>query len=345
MTEFFMLIGDEYECHPDIHRYCASNNIGKNNILAKMETGIGVITRGKNQGTCFSFADVGKERMLLEREKHKKPEDVLSNFTSKAIDFDIPNFTYNEELNVYEHQSKTVCVEILSINSKFTNSELRQKIDMLRKDKKYLVFFCDEWENKKSLVNSMIENHLGLNLKIGARACKVSEISSKDGRAFLKDNHLAGTGPSGKVYIGLTVEDMLVSVMSFSEARYNKTANWELLRYASLAGVTVQGGASKMMKFAKSKLPGIIVSYADQRYSVGNVYEKIGFNLNNLSPPCYWYIDSDGKRYHRSQFQKHKLANLLKDKFDPSKTEIRNMIDAGYSRVFDAGHLVYILPE
>ena len=47
------------------------------------------------------------------------------------------------------------------------------------------------------------------------------------------------------------------------------------------------------------------------------------------------------KRYHRFNFQKHKLKNIL-SKFDQNKTEWENMVENGYDRIWDCGNLIFV---
>ena len=42
-------------------------------------------------------------------------------------------------------------------------------------------------------------------------------------------------------------------------------------------------------------------------------------------------------------FQKHKLAALLGEQFDKNKSEAENMFSAGWRRIWDCGHLKFII--
>ena len=70
------------------------------------------------------------------------------------------------------------------------------------------------------------------------------------------------------------------------------------------------------------------------------MYENLGFKLKSISKPNYFYFRNDLKRYHRVTFQKHKLKNKL-NSFDPDKTEVENMTENGWRRIWDCGNLVY----
>ena len=81
-----------------------------------------------------------------------------------------------------------------------------------------------------------------------------------------------------------------------------------------------------------------IISFADIRWSDGNMYEKLGFNLIHKSLPNYWYIEGDA-RIHRFNFKKSSLKHL--PHYSDDKTEIEIMLEAGYDRIWDCGNLKY----
>lgn len=208
-------------------------------------------------------------------------------------------------------------------------------------DIKLLQINSHEWNNlhKQIIWKSIISNHLGASHKVHARKCKVVELASKQANDFLNANHLQGMDNS-KVKLGLVHDDTLVSVMTFSKPRFNKSYKWELVRFCNLLNHTVVGGASKLMKFFINKHnPTSLISYADVRYSNGNLYKQLGFKLVKHTTPSYVYIKSS-KIISRFGAQKHKLQQLL-EAYDANKTETQNMIDAGYRKLWDAGTLLY----
>jgi hypothetical protein len=84
-----------------------------------------------------------------------------------------------------------------------------------------------------------------------------------------------------------------------------------------------------------------VYSYADRRWSDGNLYYKLGFNLDGISPPDYFYI-FDKKRKHRWAFRKDVLKNKKDFIYDPAKTEYQNMLGNGFDRVWDCGSLRFV---
>ena len=195
---------------------------------------------------------------------------------------------------------------------------------------------------------SRIKNLLGIYDKVVyARKCEVLEIDSRTSIEFQNNNHIQG-GVHSSVNIGLYYKNELVSLMTFSKPRFDKKHEWELVRFCNKIGYHIPGGASKLLKhFEREYNPKSIVSYADRRWTMNSnntVYDKLGFKLNSISKPNYWYFkknDHELKLESRIKYQKHKLKSLL-EHFDSSKSEWENMNDNGYNRIFDCGNLVYI---
>lgn len=205
--------------------------------------------------------------------------------------------------------------------------------------------FENEWVQKQEIVKSRIKNMLGvIDEKIGARQCKVVEVDSKTARDFQEQNHIQGWARSS-VNLGLLFEDSIVSLMTFSKPRFDKKHEWELVRFCNRLNCCVSGGASKLLSyFEHAYHPKNIVSYADRRWTMNNgntVYDKLGFKLDHVSAPNYWYWkNKTGILESRLKYQKHRLEHLLPI-FDKSKTEQENMKLNGYNRIFDCGCLVY----
>jgi len=199
-----------------------------------------------------------------------------------------------------------------------------------------------EWQSivGKKIWKSVIKAKLGLSSNlIYARKTTIQTLSSSVARDFLNDNHLQGFAQAAE-HIGLFHNEQLVSVMSFGRARFRNNDDFEIIRAASLCDTHVVGGFSKLIAaFGKHKTCTLI-SYANRRWSNGNVYIKTNFSLVNTTSPCYYYWDGGDKIYHRSKFMKNKLEKLL-PKFDKNLTEIDNMYLNGFRRIWDCGTLVF----
>lgn len=202
--------------------------------------------------------------------------------------------------------------------------------------------FEDEWVHKNSIVKSFLKNKFGLiNNKIYARKCQIKEINNNDCEKFLFENHLQGNKKS-KIRLGLFYDEELVSVMTFSKEyrKGSKNKDYELDRFCNKLNTSIIGGASKLFNhFIKQYNPTKIITFADKRYSNGDLYFKLGFKHKYDSPPNYWYFKrADGIRYHRFNFRK---SNLIKEGYDSSKTEHEIMLERGFMRIYDCGNMKF----
>ena len=248
------------------------------------------------------------------------------------IDLLIPDFNLAIEYNgIYWH----------SHNKKESNQETMKhsnKHDLcLDRGYKLIQINEDEWVNQRPIVESLIRNAVGVIDQIPARKCRIINLSNEQHHQFMHNNHLQG-GKDSPIRYGLIYNDEIVSAMSFSKHhRYQ----WEIARFANKIGLSVIGGASKLFKhFTRMIGPDTILTYADRRYSVGNLYRKLGFVLDGVTKPNYGYVKGNFV-FSRQQFQKHKLKNKL-ESFDPSLTEAENMFNNGYRRLWDAGHYRFV---
>jgi hypothetical protein len=204
--------------------------------------------------------------------------------------------------------------------------------------------FENEWNDliKQDIWKSIISNKLNKNQRIYARNTDVMEISSDKSISFLEENHLQG-GVGAKYHIGLFYNNELVSVATFGKSRFNKNYDYELIRFANKKYTSVIGGFSKLLKyFERNYNPKNLITYADRRLSIGNLYEKSGFEFLRDTNPNYFYTRDFKIIQSRHQFQKHKLNNLLEN-FDPDLSEHENMLNNNYYRIYDCGNKVYEL--
>lgn len=190
----------------------------------------------------------------------------------------------------------------------------------------------------KEKLRSIICNDL---LSVYARNCQIKQIKAKQSNQFLNNNHIQGQDHS-KVRIGLYNNNQLVALMTFCKPRFTKKYEWELSRYATSKRV-IDGAGKLLAYFERNYNPKSIITYCDRRFSVGNMYQKIGFKLEYISQPNYWYFTNKHQNLLKQDCQKHKLKKLLGEElFDPNLSEEENMKKIGAYRVYDCGNLVYI---
>jgi predicted nucleic acid-binding Zn-ribbon protein len=202
-------------------------------------------------------------------------------------------------------------------------------------------FFHYEWINKKEICQSLLNSKIGKCERVFARKCEIKEINIKEANIFYVKNHLQGR-THASINIGLFCREKIFSCLSFNKPQYEQKYEWEIMRYATELNVQVVGGFSKMLShFVKTYEPKNILTYANARYSTGNVYKKNGFKFLHKSNSNYWYI-KDGIKLSRISCQKHKLPKLLGDKFNPKLSERENMINSGYDIIKDKGNYVFL---
>ena len=83
-----------------------------------------------------------------------------------------------------------------------------------------------------------------------------------------------------------------------------------------------------------------IFSFADKRWSIGNVYETIGFNFVHDSMPSYFYFSNNLIRHHRFNYRKDILIKLS-DSFTKEMTEVEMTRELGLERIYDCGTIKY----
>lgn len=202
-----------------------------------------------------------------------------------------------------------------------------------------------EWLHQSNIVKSILKNILGsTDTKVYARECDIKEITIQEKDKFLNSNHLQKTDKS-TIKLGLIYKSELVSVMTFRKSsRFDKSVQWELMRYCNKVNTSVIGGASKLFGyFMNLYKPKSIISYSDRRYFDGKIYQLLGFSFVNFTPPSYYYIVNKYKSIlNRMTFQKHKLKNILPI-FDESLSEWENMKNNEFDRIWDCGHSKWIL--
>ena len=205
--------------------------------------------------------------------------------------------------------------------------------------------FEDEWRDKIEICKSRLLNLIGKTPnKIFARKCKIKDVSPKDARLFLEQNHIQGN-VSAKVKLGLYLNDELVSLMTFGNLRKNlgqesKEDAYELLRFCNKLNTNVIGGASKLLKhFEKVYRPKEIISYADRRWSDGNLYKQLGFTFEHISRPNYFYSNNGRTRENRFKYRK---SELVKQGFDSNKSEKQIMEEQGFFRIYDCGAIRFV---
>lgn len=281
-------------------------------------------------------------------ELSKNEHDVLNfiqTFYKREI---IKNYTINDtkvsmffkDINIaldfcglYEHS------EIMGKHKKYhyNNTKLFQENEI-----QLLTLFEDEWVLKQDIIKSKLKSILGYDdrEKVYARKCEIVNITGRERKELLNNYHIQGNNVTS-INLGLKINEKLVAVMGL---KYKENNIYDLNRFTTNCHVV--GGFSKLLKYFQNNYNwGEIITFADLRWSQwgANLYQKNGFSYEYDSQPNYFYFKLPNlHRHSRVKFQKHKLHKVL-ESFDGTLTEVQNMYNNGYNRIFDCGNIKFII--
>lgn len=226
------------------------------------------------------------------------------------------------------------------IHPRITSNYHLNKLKLCQtKNIRLLTIFEDEWVYRKEIVKQKILAILGKTTSsVFARKCDITKITNKKiKQQFFNQHHIQGSGP-GSITYGLMHNNVIVAMMTFIE---QVDGVYVLNRYASSPRVV--GGFQKLLAhFCKSHVWKQLVSFADLRWSEGDVYNKGGFALDKILQPDYRYVFGNNT-HHKFAFRRERLKIFLGQHFNPSLTEVENMRNAGYYRIWNCGLLRYVL--
>ena len=176
-------------------------------------------------------------------------------------------------------------------------------------------------------------------VRVFARKCKIINVPLDQKRKFFDEYHIQENGP-GSISIGLEYNNNLVACMTFI-VQPNGVMN--LNRYATACQVV--GGFSKLLKHFQSHYEwNEILSFADLRWSEGNMYNQNGFTLDKILPPDYEYVDlTSMQRIHKFNFRHKNLPKMLGKLYNPSWSETQNTYNAGWYKIYNCGLLRYVV--
>lgn len=252
-----------------------------------------------------------------------KKEDDRTLIAPQEIDILIPSAKLAIEFNgVYWHSTI------------WKDSKYHQRKTELVESKGYQLLHIFEGDDLDKF-RDLICTKLKLNQKIYARKCTIKEITSQEAYDFLGKYHIQGACHA-KINLGLFYNNELTEVMTFSKSRFNHDYQYELIRLCTKSAVTVVGGASKLFNhFVRVYNPESVISYANRRFSKGDVYKKLGFKLLHKTDPNYFWCNGTDI-ISRMKTQRHKL-----DGYPEGVSESQIMQSKGYMKVYDAGNLAF----
>lgn len=204
--------------------------------------------------------------------------------------------------------------------------------------------FDVDWENNSEKIKMYLNSLFNPSMKIYARKCLVKPIEKDLATVFCNQYHLQGSTRLSSINYGLYYKDELISVMCFGKLRMQKQKQdyYELHRYCVKDGISIIGGASKLLKaFEQDYSPKSILSYSDNDFFLGSVYEKLGFECKGQVTPRYYWCYGD-KVLQREQCQLKKLKREYPELYiEASKVSNKEdfiMSHLGFCKVYRSGN-------
>jgi hypothetical protein len=196
--------------------------------------------------------------------------------------------------------------------------------------------FEDEWRDHPDKVINYIMHNSGLiQTKIAARKTKFIEIPKETAREMVDRYHLQGGRCSIQRAFGLEYEGALVNVMTFTP-HHRDTVKMSMNRFCGVPGLSVVGGASKLMKNAHDLLQSPIHTWSDNRWSNGNVYERMGCRYDGDVRPDYYWTDTRRCRFSKQSRKKTATGQPA----DMTEKEYNESL--GLSRIWDCGKMKWV---
>ena len=253
----------------------------------------------------------------------------------KEIDMFIPSLKIGFEYNgLLWHTEKY---------GKDKNYHIDKLNQCLAKGIKLYQIYEDEYELHKNIVLEKIKHILKKDnkTKINGRKCVIKIIKKEEAKHFLDKYHLQGFVNSN-VYLGCFYKDIIVGVMTFKKINQE----WELTRFATDYNYNCRGVGGKLFSYFKNNYNfTIIKSFADRRWTVdfNNLYTNLGFKLDKILKPDYYYYNSKVNRYKRfHKFLFRKKILVRKYNLDEKLTESEMVKILGYEKIWNCGLLKYV---
>jgi len=276
-----------------------------------------------------------------------KGEDAIAKFLTEFLKVKtrIRGIIGKKELDIFIPE-KNIAIEY---NGSYWHSEKiakNPKWHLLTKQKQCAalgirLIHVSDYENP-TIVKKTLSHILGIDKeKYYARKCTIEIRSSNEAgiKNFLNNNHLQGAVKGCTAYC-LKHNNSLVACMLFSKTvseRGNKdSTRWELRRFSS--NCRVIGGASRLLKafFRDNTTCKSLISYSDNQWFTGKMYEVLGFTCTKVLNPDYKYIKGSTV-LPKNHFCRARMATREGFDFRPEESEKVNAERNGWFRLWDCG--------
>ena len=246
------------------------------------------------------------------------------------LDIFLPEFNLGIEINgSYWHSEK------------FKDKNYHIRKYNLCKSKGIRLISIWEWEiiKDKDKIENFIKNLISYKIKLQARKLEIRNVSIEEQKSFLKDNHLQGY-VSCSLALGLYLDDELIQLMTL-RIKSKKDKLFEIGRLATKVGYSVIGGAERLFKNLQKMVDfQEIISYNNMDKFTGEVYERLGLSLKNITIPYGWIRNAEYLPRYATQKSK-----LIRQGFDKNKSESEIMRSEGFEKIYFTGVSKFVLKK
>jgi len=199
-----------------------------------------------------------------------------------------------------------------------------------------ITIFEDEWMNRQPQVKNFIKSRLGIfTTRIMARKTNIDVVDSKLARSYINDWHIQPIFQN-KYAFGWYYNNELIGIVTLNRHHRGIVDPTQIVltRVCFKPETQIVGGMSKMMAYLKEELPAFgyksILTWSDNRWSSGNIYDKSGWNNIDNVIPDYSYV------HKRGRVSKQSCKNKFKNRLF-SQTVYDKANELGYYRIWDCG--------
>jgi len=248
----------------------------------------------------------------------------------RELDIYIPEKNIAIEYNgLFVHSDGPWCKDKYAASTKF---EQAKNLGI-----RLITIFSDEWLNREPVVIGYLRAILGISSRtVFARQCEITTDRTAV-LSFVNKNHIQGCEVKGLTsFFGLVYKGEIVAALIGKKN--------ELSRYCLAPDLKVVGGFDRLLHHFIQNLNGqfsSMITFSDNRWSWGEMYERRGFKPVDKQDPIYYYIKGDRIR-HRFNFRKENIKKHL-GPLEPGETEAKAMERFGFYRIWDCGKIKWEL--
>lgn len=201
-----------------------------------------------------------------------------------------------------------------------------------------------DWHNKKEIFQNLLKSKFSkITNTYGARKCTIKKVNMSDVKNLFDTHHLQGHATGTHSYAAYNHDNLLVGAMIFGWTRGSKeNRRFELKRWVTIPNTNFPGLFSKVFKYAQRDI-GFkrVISFSDNRWFTGDVYNKNNFNYIKTHNPNYFYV-LNGFAFHKQQFMKSNIKKKfphLAEAIDNGMTESQATKELGALKIWDSGKI------